>query len=114
MCVYVTSAIKPLYSRILALEIGEFLLTRKFELLTIEKDVDGSWKYWVSEVRNQQPSKNEVSVAEEALGGFLKIRWSYGRGKFLDFIGSMLSTFVEWKDVVVDVDSVFGALRKLG
>lgn len=65
----ITRDIKPLYSRILALNIDKYLLSRQFKLATIELDIDESWNnYYITETNKHGSFPNYSIIAEIVLG----------------------------------------------
>lgn len=118
MKINVSPELKPLYANLLRLGIGKYLISKRFDHLCIENNIDQLWNDCEDYVR----SLSNVAIlvpgytgyAEEALGIFLTELLETGREKFIEILGKILCDFVDWRNTNVDLSRIKDALLKLG
>ena len=111
-------AIKRLNASMLKGGIAKFLVTKDFEYICMEHNVDDLWEQIESQVR----SESEVAIlvpgytgyAELAFVRFLDILYFKNKGIFLDFIDCMLSEFSSKMDQSLDIEEIRNRLKDLG
>jgi uncharacterized protein (TIGR02391 family) len=115
----IQSNIKPLYSRMLALDIDKYLLSREFKLARIEINIDHLWdSSWEKNTRGLL--YNPSIVAEESFGEVIAdITQNIGNGKvyrveFFKVISYILKDFACWSPIKKDFSKVFQSLIDLG
>lgn len=118
MSIMIDSKLKPLYANLLRLEIGTYLISKNFNHLSIENNVDQLWDDCKSHVRNL----SNVVVAipgytadvEDALGFFLTELYNSDKNLFFDILNKMLVDFLQWSKVKKDFNKVVENLIDLG
>lgn len=114
----VAPKLKPLYANLLRLGIGKYLISKKFQHLCIENDMDELWDRCKGYVR----SLSSVAIlvpgytgyAEDALGIFLTQLIRKGKEKFIEALGKILVDFAEWTAEKPDFGKIRRSLSDLG
>jgi predicted nucleotide-binding protein len=100
--------LKPLYSNLKRLNIGEYLSTDEFELYAIENDFDEEWKWCKENVSNNKDGIEEA---------FLYLS-SYFYNDFLTqfdkFLFPILLNYTKWNKYKLDLTLITKNLKELG
>jgi len=115
---YIPSRFKPLFSRLLALNIDKYLTSREFHLTTIELDIDYYWdKNWNAASKK---TDNQSIIAELAFGETIGDLANDAIGSntmqisFMDKILYILKDFSNYSPVKKDFTNVYQSLLRLG
>lgn len=117
MKVEVESELKPLYTNLRIMGIGEYLISEQFNHLCLEKDIDNLWKDCVEYVKAEKevlvaiPGYTEA--AEEAFAKFLNQLFKGERNRFIDVLAAILSGFADWNDEKKDFSKIKEILSDL-
>jgi hypothetical protein len=118
MKIEVDPKLKPLYANLLRLGIGRYLISKRFDHLGIENNVDQLWNRCEEYVRSFSSvailAPGYTGYAEEALGVFLMELFKSGKERFIEILGKILVDFAEWSDKEKDFSKVIDTLLKLG
>ena len=116
MEVNIDPRIKPLYANLLRLGIGKYLISKNFDHLCIENNIDQLWNQSENYVRR----RSDVAIlipgyagyAEEALGLFLEELIE--KDEFLEILSKILADFAEWSTESKDFSKIRNSLLVLG
>lgn len=110
--------LKPLYANLLRLGIGKYLISKHFDHLCIENNIDQLWDKCEEYIR----SLSSVAIlipgytgnAEDALGVFLTELFEKDRSNFIHILSKIIIDFAEWNKETKDFSKVMEDLLALG
>lgn len=118
MKVDINPKLKPLYANLLRLGIGKYLISKRFDHLCIENDIDQLWDRCEEYIR----SLSSVAIlvpgytgdAEDALGVFLTELFSKDQSSFISVLSKIIIDFANWGKETKDFSKVIESLSTLG
>lgn len=118
MKINLDSKLKPLYANLLRLGIGKYLISKHFDHLCIENNIDQLW----DECEKYTQSLSNVAIlvpgytgdAEEALGVFLTQLFGKGQRNFISVFSKIIVDFADWNKETKDFSKVMESLLTLG
>jgi len=109
--------LKPLFANLKRLKIGEYLNSKEFSLLAIEKDFDEDWKDCKKEITKSKTifiaGHHDIEDDEEAFLLLISFIFSEHPRYFVRFIFMILLKFAEWSKTKLDYTGVIENLKDL-
>ncbi len=110
--------LKPLYSNLLRVDFGQYLISNSFSHLSIELNMDELWKDYIRYVVNQSSGLIIVpgftGYAEDALGLLLNTIYNKGREVFIEILSKIIVDFIHWSKEEKDLTLIKKSLLDLG
>lgn len=118
MKVDIDPKLKPLYANLLRLGIGKYLISKGYDHLCIENNIDQLWDGCKEYIR----SLSNVAIlvpgytgdAEEALGVFLTDLFKGDQSSFISTLSKIMIDFSDWDKETKDFSKVIESLLTLG
>ena len=117
MKVDINAKLKPIYANLLRLGIGKYLISKRFDHLCIENNIDQLWdrceEYIQSLSRVAILLPGYTGDAEDALGVFLTELFSKDQSSFISVLSKIIIDFADWDKETKDFSKVIESLLTL-
>ncbi|MBW9220911.1 hypothetical protein KKP91_01700 [Methanothermococcus sp. SCGC AD-155-M21] len=118
MNVNIDSKLRPLYANLLRLSIDKYLISKRFNYLCIEYNIDQLWGRCEEYIWNLRRANMVIPVytdyAEEALGVFLTELFRKDQSLFISVLSKIIIDFADWDRETKDFSKVIESLFNLG